>query len=870
MRIFTFARFNLWKIVAGRFLLSGVKTLLFSEEPRIMKRILLGATFVVLLIVAKAQTDTTETKLEGQIDIPTFTLSEIATDADDRSQDMSGLLQASRDVFVSAAGYTFGPARFRVRGYDSENQTVLMNGVPLNNPESGRAYWSGWGGLNDAMRNKDVKTGIVASSDYFGGVGGVTNITIRPSSYRKQFKFSYAAANRSYNQRVMATYATGLNNKGWAFVASGSRRWAQEGYVEGTFYDAWSYFIGIEKKFKGHSFSLTAMAAPNKRGRAGVSVQEAYDLTGNNYYNPYWGYQDGKKRNARVSNYNQPLITFTHYCDISKKTKAQGSLSYWFGRGGSTALDWVEAGDPRPDYYRYLPSFYKDDPAMFQYYTDLWQDEQKRQIQFDHMYFANSKYLFTVKDAEGIEGNTVTGYRSKYIIEDRRNDKSQIMFDWHIISSIKDNITLSGGLDFNWYKGKRYKTVEDLLGGEYWLDIDKYAGGDPFDFPGEAQSDLNNPNNIVHVGDVFGYSYTANINTYSGFGQAEFTYRKVDFFVGLNLSHTTFWRTGHMRNGHFPDNSYGDSPKQKFFNYGLKGGATYKINGRNYITANGMYGTRAPYFWNSYVSARTREYVVPNLTNETIYSGDISYILRTPAVKGRLTFYYTKFKDQAWSRSFYHDVLRTFINYNMTGVDKQNMGVELGIEANVTPTVTLTGVFGTGQYIYTSRPVAIITRDNDAKIMDDNRKVYFKNYFVGGMPQTVGALGVKYNSPKYWFIGINGNYFGNAYIEPNPDRRTEEASGRYSADDIRFEQLLSQEELPSAFTMDLFGGKSWRIKYKYYVGFTLSLSNVLNNTSYASSGFEQLRYNPNDIEKFPPKYFYLYGRNFFLNIYFRM
>jgi hypothetical protein len=166
--------------------------------------------------------------------------------------------------------------------------------------------------------------------------------------------------------------------------------------------------------------------------------------------------------------------------------------------------------------------------------------------------------------------------------------------------------------------------------------------------------------------------------------------------------------------------------------------------------------------------------------------------------------------------------------------------------------------------------VAIITRDNDAKIMDDDRKVYFKNYFVGGMPQTVGALGVKYNSPKYWFIGINGNYFGNAYIEPNPDRRTEEATGRYSADDIRFEQLLSQEELPSAFTMDLFGGKSWRIKYKYYVGFTLSLSNVLNNTSYASSGFEQLRYNPNDIEKFPPKYFYLYGRNFFLNIYFRM
>ncbi len=510
---------------------------------------------------------------------------------------------------------------------------------------------------------------------------------------------------------------------------------------------------------------------------------------------------------------------------------------------------------------------------MFQYYTDLWKNnDKKRQIQFDHMYFANSKYLFTVHNVDGIEGNTVSGYRSKYIIEDRRNDKSQILFDWHIISNIKDNITLSGGLNFSWYKGKRFKTVSDLLGGEYWLDIDKYAAGNPYEFPSEAQSDLNHPNNLVRTGDVFGYSYTANINTYNGFGQAEFTYRKVDFYAALNLSYTTFWRTGHMRNGHFPDNSFGDSPKQKFFNYGLKGGLTYKINGRNYITANGMYATRAPYFWNSYVSARTREFIVPNLKSESIYSGDISYILHAPAVKARLTFYYTKFKDQTWSRSFYHDILRTFINYNMTGVDKQNMGVELGIEANVTPTVTLTGVFGAGQFIYTSRPVAIITRDNDAEVMDADRKVYLKNYYVGGMPQTVGSLGLKYNSPKYWFVGINGNYFGDAYVEPNPDRRTEEAltyAGFWSGD-IRIEQLLTQEKLPSAFTMDLFGGKSWRIKYKYYVGFTLSLSNLLNNTSYASSGFEQLRYNPQDIDKFPPKYFYLYGRNFFLNIYFRM
>ncbi len=838
-----------------------------------MRKLLLFWSLLLIAVTVGAQTvpDTTNSNTDV---LPTFTLDEIESESDEISQDISGLLQSSRDIFVSTAGYTFGAARYRIRGYDNNNLTVMINGVRMNDMEGGRAYWSSWGGLNDATWNKDIRTGVVSSELAFGGVAGVTDINTRPSLFRKQFRLSYSRANRSYNNRIMATYSTGEMANGWSFVVSGSRRWAEEGYVEGSFYDAWAYFLGVEKKINSRqSLSLIIFGSPNTRGKSGAAVQEAYDLSGSNYYNPYWGFQNGEKRNARVGHYHQPMTMLTHYWDISDNTKSQATLSYWFGSGGSTALNWTETDDPRPDYYRYLPSYWnligKTDIADA--LTQKWQSDEKfRQLDFDYMYFANSKFLFTVNDVDGVAGNDVTGLRSKIILEDRRNDKSQFQFDWRVTSSLNDHINVVGGLNVNLYKGHRYKKVDDLLGGEYWLDVDRFADQDPFVITDVSQNDLNHPNNLVKEGDIFGYDYIANINSQNLFGEADFTYSKVDFYVGLSLTNTTFWRTGNMKNGRFPNHSYGDSDKHNFFNYGLKGGITFKINGKNFITANVMYMTRAPFFWNSFVSARTRDFVVPGLKSETIYSGDLNYILKSHVVKLRATVYYTQFKDQTWTRSFYHDALHTFVNYSMTGVDMLNTGAELGIEAYLTPTWSASFVAAMGQNIYTSRPTATITRDNDAIDLVTGRTIYLKNYYVGGAPQTVASVSLKYSSPKYWFAQVRANYFGDTYVSINPDRRSEEAlSGLYS-DDSRVEELLSQEKLDDGFTVDLYGGKSWRIDHKYNVGFSLSISNLLGTKNYKMSGFEQLRYDNLNIDKFPPKYYYMYGRTFFLNLYFRM
>lgn len=806
--------------------------------------------------------------------IPVITLTESELDGDSQSHEVAGLLQSSQDVYVNNAGYNFGQARYRIRGYDNQNTFVLLNGIKVNDAETGRPYYSNWGGLNDATRNSVITSGLDFSDYSFGGLGGVTNIIMRPSVYRKGTSISYSLANKNYNHRLMVTHSTGLMENGWAFTLSASTRLASEGYIKGTFYEAYAYFLSAEKKINNkHSLALTIFGSPTRSGRAGVATLEAYELSGDNFYNPNWGYQKGVVRNSRVGTFHQPRGIFSHYWKIDNTLKLETSASYTFGRGGTTALNWYDAADPRPDYYRYFPSYYDKGSDMYNYLTDKWKnDENYRQLDWDSFYFANKKNLYTVLNEGGIEGNNITGNRAKYIVEERRNDINRFDFSSILTKDINDNCKLVGGLNYMSNEVHNYKVISDLLGADWWLDIDQFAERD-FNNNFIIQSDIDNPNKIVKEGDKFGYDYNSHINNAEIFVQSEAKFAKIDLFGGVDLSYTEFWRQGNMRNGKFPANSGGNSTKQKFYNFGIKAGATYKITGRHFLILHGAYLTRAPYFRDSYVSPRTRDHIISDVTgkdlvSEKIFSGDLSYHFRSPFLQVKITGFITEFKDGIQSSNFYHDELKTFVNYIMTDVDQIHFGGELGIEAKLSPTFVLTAATGYGKYLYNSRPNVTIAQDNSSDILVSDRTVYIKNYHIGGMPEFAATIGLKYNAPKYWFVGINANYFDEIYVTLNPERRTEDMVNNLYESDPQVGEILGQKKLDSGFTVDLYGGKSWRVK-GYNIGFTLSINNILNTKDFITNGFEQYRFDRTNIDKFPNKYYYMYGRTYFLNLYFR-
>ena len=785
-------------------------------------------------------------------------------------QNVSGMLQSSRDVFAATAGFNFSAARFRIRGYNSDKTVLFLNGIPMNDLETGWGTFYKWGGLNDITRYSETKSWLSANPYHFGGIGGYSNINAKATGVRKGSRLSYAATNRAYSHRLMYTYGTGMMKNGWAFALSLSTRYAREGYVDGTFYEAYSYFLAAEKKInKKHSLNLTILGAPSRRGRAGISTQEAYDLSGNIYYNPNWGWQtaaDGEtrfKRNSRTTDSHMPVVALSHDFKISKNTELKTSLNTSWGKYGRTALNWYDAPDPRPDYYKKLPSYFAgiNDPVNEAVAFANWQNEDGRQVDWDQLYFANSKNLYTFEDVNGEAGNNLEALRAKYIVESRWNNQVSGGLS-SVLTKKWEKLTFAAGVFVQMQRNHSFKTINDLLGADYWLDIDQFAEQDFLD-PNVSQIDLNNPNRLVETDDIFGYNYYIYNLRNALFSQVEYKTKKFDFYAAVELSDRLFWREGLYRDGKFPENSFGSSDKNNFVNYALKGGAVYKISGRQFITANGAVLTAPPTSRSAYISPRTRNFTVDGLENEFIYTGDINYILRFPKLKMRLTYYYMERKNAIWSRSFYHDEYNSFVNFVMKDVNYFHQGIELGVDAKLFAGLSANAVLAYGQHLYNSRPSASIYVDNSAEVLAEDKTVYLTNYKIGGMPQSALSAGLKYSGKKYWFAGVNLNYFMDLYLDPNPDRRTAEAVDGFVTTDPQWNETLDQTRLDNGYSLSLFAGKSFKIN-DYFLNINVNINNLTNNRSFVSGGFEQLRYDPQDIGKFPPKLAYMYGLNYFV------
>jgi len=477
------------------------------------------------------------------------------------------------------------------------------------------------------------------------------------------------------------------------------------------------------------------------------------------------------------------------------------------------------------------------------------------------LYFANGKNIYTFTDVNGTPGNDITALRAKYIVENRWNNQvsggisSALTKKW-------DRLTFNAGLFVQFQRNHTFKTIDDVLGANYWLDIDQFAEQDFLD-PDASQIDLNNPNRLVQNGDIFGYNYYIYNMKDAAFVQAEYKMNKFDFYVAGEFSTKLFWRQGLYKDGKFPTDSYGGSAINKFFNFSAKGGVVYKISGRQFLSTNAAIMTAAPTSRASFISPRTRNFTVGGLENELIYTADVNYILRFPKVKMRLTYYYMERKNTIWSRSFYHDEFNSFVNYVMKDVDLFHQGLEFGVDAKIVGGLSANGVAAIGQHLYNSRPTASIYVDNSAELLAENKTIYLINYKIGGMPQSALSGGLKYSGKKYWFAGINFNYFMELYLDPNPDRRTAEAVDGYVTEDPQWNETLDQTKLDNGYALSLFAGKSFKIS-NYFLSINVNINNLTNNKNFVTGGYEQLRYDTQNIGKFPPRLGYLYGLNYFV------
>ena len=839
----------------------------------------------------------------------------IDSDEDEDSGQAStvGLLQSSQDVFSRIASFDLGFYWFRPRGIDGRMGENMLNGVSMVKSDNGTVDFGNWGGLNEITRYPEISQNHAPSEYAFGGNSSVIYKNTKASEYRKGFQGTYSLTNRNYRNRFSLRYTSGMNKKGWAFTIMGAKRWAEEGIQEGTFYDAYGAYLGIEKKLtERHTMTFNFIAAPYRRSTSSPSTQEVYNYRGV-HYNSYWGYQNGEQRSERVRKGFQPIFQIQDFWKITPKTNLWTSLSYQFGKDKGSRLDWQNVQNPSPTYYRNLPSYYDfldPDASVIVPYGELattaqlafhaeqsaWQngDANVTQISWDRLYKRNRSQA-----AGNYYGQT--GKRALYYMVNDVNDDNILNVATHLTHNFNDTSKFILNLSYQNYRTEQYREVNDLLGSDFVLNKDPFAATNQ---PGKSGLFNELDDNITKkVGDKMTYDYIfrrQELKVNSGF---KFSAGKFDVFISAMIGFSSSNREGLFKHYLYND-SYGKGKNYNFFNWGLKAQAIYRLNGRNFFVYNGAIYNQAPFLEDLFFNPRVNGSVAPNIKSTAVNANDLSYVLSTPFVKMRITGFLVNTENETTVQRFFADglplagvdadgnatnVQSAFVTQVMTDVKRRNVGGEFGIDLKVLPTLSLQGVASYGEYTYQNNPNLYFGSDAvgafaNGQSSADLGKAYIKNYRQGGTPQQAYSLGLRYNSPKYYWIGANWNFLDDNYLDPAALVRSESfvqnnlaGTPFYGLTDDQVRDVLRQKKFHSAHFFNVNAGKSWVIG-KYYVLISASVNNVFDNTKYITGGFEQVRnakFNTyqEDLSReytlFAPKYWYTQGRSYFVNLQFR-
>ncbi len=811
-----------------------------------------------------------------------FTESQLGED-DDVTQNVI-MVNSNNNVYTSNVGYLFSPARFKFRGYNSRYNDIYFNGVQVNNAENGQFNYSTIGGMNRATNNHIDASGAFETNTFsMANIGGSSNYEFRAGSYAAGHNLTLSACNRNYTARAMYAFGTGMTQKGWAFFGTVGYRWSNmnTAAVEGTFYNSLSYFLTLQKVInERHSLNLATWGNPTERAQQGASTDEAYWLANDYQYNPYWGYQDGKKRASRVVNNYEPTAMLTWDYRINDRMKLTTSLIGKYAMYSASKLNY-SGTNPHPDYWKNFPSYNYDvwggtgtsaELAAWQESYDFWTaSKHNRQIDFDKLYFANQQL-------------NATGHDAIYYIERRHNDHLTFnlgsTFDWNINKDSKFQL----GLQLGSNKGMHYETMDDLLGAQYFHNRNTYAEGNYAANAPQIYYDLNNKDGLVGKGDRFRYDY----NLFVESAKLWATYIRdkgiSHNFITAKIGGSGMWRDGKMNNGIFANYidaqgksinlSYGKSEKAHFLDGGFKMGTNLNLGGGHALAMGVGYETRAPHANVAFVSPEMNNNFVRDLINEKIFSTELGYAFNGRWLQMNLTGYFTHSYDGTEWQQFYNDNENSFTYNSLTGVEKNYYGAELGMKFKVTNnfSINLIGTIAEAKYASNTNVTYMLSNSG----VEYHDRCLNKDMRESGTPLAAASLGLRY-SINGWYFNLNGNYYDRIYLSYSPNMRYQ---GLMKQNADQSYTVMEQAKSDGGFMLDGSIGKGFRLRHGRYLSLNLMVTNITNNRKLCTGGYEQSRnttyttregQDVNRTYNFQknPKKFYAQGINGMLNLSYR-
>ena len=632
------------------------------------------------------------------------------------TQEFPEILKATPSVYTTKTGGGYGDGRINMRGFDGNNIGVLINGIPVNDMEWGKVYWSNWAGLSDVTRTMQVQRGLGYSKLALSSVGGTINIITKTTDAKKGGTIFYGVGNNNYSKKSF-TFSTGLTEKGWAITASGAQT-SGDGYAMGTNFNGYSYFLNISKRLsKNQTLSLTGFGAPQWHNQRGTHlIQEYRNSPYGRLYNANTGFRNGKVYNGAYAynNYHKPQISLNHSWDISNSTHLSTAVYSSIGRGYGRRM----AGS-------------NTSALSIGYPTG---------IVGENVYTTGEGYL----DYDRVIAENDTAMNGSNVIMALGYNSH----DWYgVVSSLNTkmgDISLTAGIDGRYYKGYHYYEVEDLMGGDYFLTDD-----------GNPNRDVTTP---LYEGDRYSRDYFGEVIWGGLFLQGEYVSESFSAFVSTAVSESSYRRTDYMNYLI----SEAQTDWQNFLGYSVKGGINYNLNKYHNIFVNAGYFSKAPFF--TYVFISDNE-LNPDPKFENVFSTEIGYGLKTNTLKIDATLYRTLWMNKSYSKKITNEEI-----LNMVGLDALHQGIEFELVYTPTKKIDIRGMVSVGDWKWNNDADAdIITTEGE---FIGTQHVYSEGVHVGDAAQTTAALGFDAEILPKFKVGMDYNYYDRLFANFGIEGRT--------------------------------------------------------------------------------------------------
>ena len=666
------------------------------------------------------------------------------------TQEFPEILKSTPGVHANKEGGGYGDSEIYMRGFDNANIAVMVNGVPMNDMENQKVYWSNWAGLTDVTRTMQTQRGLGASKVSAPSVGGTINIITKGLDAKKGGSIYYGMGNDNMN-KVMFTVSTGMSKSGWAMTLLGSKTWG-DGYAQGTDFKGYTYFVNISKRInEQHQLSFTAFGAPQEHyQRKGALTLADWKMTEqvwgvqNHKYNSSYGFdKNGQRRTAEYNVYHKPQLSLNHQWQINDKSSLSTVLYMSIGRGygysgqgnstyGYSYTDWYGAN------YGTLQTKFRNADGTFNY--GMIQDINEQSEHGSMLVMGKLK-----------------NYHNWYGLVSTYNTKIGKDFDFY------------GGVDFRAYKGVHTNEILDLYSGKYYIDSSRQNA--------KAVNNVNaaNPdwvNEKLGVGDVMYRDYDGHVVQEGAFFQTEYTKSDLSAFISGSLSNTSYWRYDRL----YYDKEHAESKTKSYIGFTVKGGANYNFNEHHNVFFNAGYISRAPMFNNVFLTYTSSNVTNPDAKNEKVLSFEVGYGYRLKWLQVDLNAYWTKWMDKSMAKQLSVGTQQTDGYINMAGLDARHQGIELEVKASPLYWLDLNGMFSIGDWQWDSNAKGYIYDANGQPLDKDGNVAsaplaedhYFagialKGIRVGGSAQTTAALGATVKIGKQIRIGADWTLYARNY-----------------------------------------------------------------------------------------------------------